>query len=677
MVYPSNEIPPPVVEKAAELRTKLEHHSRLYYIEARTEISDLEFDALLRELQELEAEYPALRTPDSPTQRVGGAPIEGFVTVEHAVPMLSIDNTYSAEEVRAFDERVRKALPPGARPAYVVELKIDGVAVSLRYEKGRYVRAATRGDGQRGDDVTANVGTIKTLPLRLTGNPPAVLEVRGEVYMRHAELERINAEREAEGEPPLANPRNTTAGTLKQLDPKVTARRRLDIAVYDIAPLEGVELSSHAETLRQLEAYGFPVNPFYQRCDSIDEVLALCEAWDSKRNTLEFEIDGLVVKVDDAAQRRALGATSKSPRWVIAYKFPAQVARTVVRAITVQVGKSGALTPVAEMEPVHLAGTVVRRATLHNFEDLARKDIRVGDTVEIQKAGEIIPQVLRHVPEARPAHTKPFAPPTACPACGGTVRQDPEGVFLRCLNVACPAQVKERLRHFASRGAMDIEGLGPALIEQLVDAGLVNTPADLYTLRAAPLAGLERLGPKSAQNLVSAIETSKQRPLHRLIHGLNIRHVGAHTAELLAAQFGAMDRLMAATPEELCTVPEVGEAVAESLRDFFDNAANRVLLDALREHGLNFTAARAAATGPKPFAGKTLVVTGTLRGYTRESIQERIKELGGRAASSVSAKTDYLLAGEDAGSKLTKARDLGVRVLTEEEFEALARGETP
>ncbi len=659
------------VARCKELREAIARHNRLYYAEARSEISDFEYDALVKELEALESAFPELASPDSPTQRVGGEPLVEFATVEHAVPMLSIDNTYSPEDVRAFDERVRRGLD-GDRPAYVVELKMDGVAISLRYEDGQYVRAATRGDGERGDDVTANVRTIKMLPLQLQGPSPRILEVRGEVYMRHAELARINALREEEGEAPLANPRNATAGTLKQLDPKAVAQRNLDVTVYDIAPIGDVALTSHWETLAALRAHGLPTSPYSERCASIDEAWAVCERWQTERATLPFEIDGMVIKVDSAAQRRRLGATSKSPRWVIAYKFPAQVAQTVVRAITIQVGKSGVLTPVAEMEPVPLAGTVVKRATLHNFDDLERKDIRVGDTVEIQKAGEIIPQVLRYVKELRPAHTKRAPAPARCPACGGEVRKDPEGVYLRCLNLACPAQAKEKLRHFASRGAMDIEGMGAAVIEQLVDQGLVRSPVELYELDVESLIKLERMGKKSAENLVSGILASKQRPLHRLINGLNIRHVGAHLAETLAEHFGNMDRLMAATETELCGIYDVGEAVAKSVRDFFGNADNRALIERLREHGLTMAVESRAAQGKKrPFEGKTFVVTGALKNYSRESIQDRIKQLGGRASTSVSAKTDFLLAGESAGSKLEKARKLGVAVLTEEEFERM------
>jgi DNA ligase (NAD+) len=658
------------------LCAEIERHNRLYYVEGAPEITDIEFDALLRELETVEKQYPGLITADSPTQRVGGQPLGAFETVEHVVPMLSIDNTYSPGELRAFDERVRKGLGPGDRPAYVVELKIDGVSISLRYDNGRFVRAATRGDGVRGDDVTANVRTIPSVPLRLTGDPPAALEIRGEVYMRYPELERINRIREEAGDPPLANPRNTTAGTLKLLDPREVAKRRLDIVFYDVAPIPGVKVVSHWETLARLRAYGLPASPHAERCASVDELLEVVEVWRTRRDTLDYAIDGMVIKVDSAEHRRRLGATSKAPRWVIAYKFPAEVARTKLLAITVQVGKSGALTPVAEMAPVALAGTVVKRASLYNFDDLARKDLRVGDTVEVQKAGEIIPQVIRCVPEARPPDAERFPVPRHCPICKGDVHKDADGVFLRCLNLSCPAQLKQRLEHFASRAAMDIEGLGPALIEQLVERKLVRTPADLYDLKVEVLVQLERMGEKSSINLVRAIEESKTRPLSRLLNGLGIRHVGSHIAEVFAQHYGAVDALMDAPQEQLQEIYEIGETVAASVRDFFDTAENRALVEKLRARGVKVCEETAVPAGQaRLFEGKTFVVTGTLQRYSREAVHDRVKQLGGHPTSSVSKKTDYVVAGENPGSKLTKAQQLGVRVLTEAEFEQLAGGD--
>lgn len=657
-------------KRASKLRALIDKHNRLYFQEAKPKISDYEFDQLMKELQEIEAEHPELQTPDSPTLRVGGAPLEGFETVEHSVPMLSIDNTYNEQELRKFHERVVKGLG-GAEPRYVVELKLDGVAMSLRYEQGRFVRAVTRGDGVRGDDVTNNVRTIRSVPLRLKGSPPDTVEVRGEVYMNRSELDRINKLREEAGEEPLANPRNTTAGTLKQLDPKQVARRRLNISVYEVVRTKDIDLPTHQSALEQLGRWGLPVEPNYTVCESIDDVLEQCEVWMQKRGELDYETDGLVVKVDSVKQRERLGFTSKSPRWVIAYKFPAEVKATKLEDITIHVGKSGTLTPVAELAPVQLAGTIVRRASLYNFEDLARKDLRVGDTVEVQKAGEIIPQVLRYIPNKRPGNAKPFQLPTACPVCGGEVHRDPEGVYLRCLNLTCPAQVKERLSYFASRSAMDIEGLGPAVIEQLVNRKLVHTPADLYDLTIEQLTDLDRMGSKSAANLVAAIEASKARPLSNLLAGLGIRHVGTHIADVLADHYETIDRLMEASIEDLDDLHEIGGIVAASVHDFFETHENREVIEALRSHGVNLEQPK-LHTGPQPFAGKTFVVTGTLENYSRESIQEKIKRLGGKASSSVSKQTDYVVCGENAGSKRTKAESLGVPILTEAEFDHLA-----
>lgn len=662
----------------AALKQEIEHHNRRYYVDAAPEITDIEFDALLAELTQLEEEHPTLRTPDSPTQRVGGAPLPGFETVLHRVPMLSIDNTYSPDELRAFDERVRKGLE-GEKPTYMVELKIDGVAMSLRYEDGVLVRAATRGDGERGDNVTENVRTIRSVPLRLRGTPPPVLEVRGEVYMCITELERLNAERLKAGDEPYRNPRNTTAGTLKLLDPKQVAKRRLNMFVYDIVPGEGVELRTHQNTLRQLRDYGFSVGELAERCESIDEVIYVCKQWQTKRHALDYETDGMVVKVDALSQRERLGKTSKSPRWVIAYKFPAEVARTTLLGITVQVGKSGALTPVAELAPVKLAGTIVKRASLYNFEDLAKKDLRIGDTVEVQKAGEIIPQVIRAVLKARPADAVPFwdgEAPLLCPSCKSAAHKDPDGVFWRCLNAVCPAQLTEKLAHFASRKAMDIDGMGPALIEQLVAKGLVHSPADLYTLDLEQLRSLERMGEKSALNTVAAIASSKQRPLSRLLYALGIRHVGEHTAEILAEHYRDIDALLAATPEALVELHEIGAVVGASVHDFLHDDKNSALLQRLRDAGLNFKEERGDGDQPHSdtLAGKAFVVTGTLARHTRDEIHTLIKRHGGKVVSGVSKKTDYLVAGEEAGSKLVKAQELGIHILSEAEFEALLAG---
>ncbi len=669
---------PQIVAEYNAMKADIEHHSRLYYQEARNEISDQDFDARLRALAELETAYPSLRTPDSPTQRVGGAPVEGFETVSHRVPMLSIDNTYNAEELREFDARVRRGLD-GDVPAYMVELKLDGVAMALRYENRVLTQAITRGDGLQGDDVTQNVRTIRGVPLKLSESAPPSLEVRGEVFMTIAELSRLNEIREAAGEEPYRNPRNTTAGTLKLLDSREVAKRNLSIFLYSMLEDEERPPVTHEETLGLLKSYGFPVNEHHTRCADVDAVIDTCMGWTTRRFDLDYEIDGMVIKVDDPQQRARLGFTSKSPRWIISYKFPAEVRQTRLREISVQVGKSGALTPVAELEPVPLAGTIVKRASLYNFEDLAKKDLRVGDLVEVQKAGEIIPQVLRFVPESRPADTVPYPVPTACPVCATPAHKDPDDAILRCVNLSCPAQLKERLAHFATRKAMDIDGMGPALIEQVVSRELVRDPADLFDLTEETLSSLERMGEKSARNLVAALEACKQkRSLKHLLFGLGIRHVGSSTAEALAQHFGAIEALMAASREALEDVEDVGAVVAQSVLDFFDTLANQDLIRRLQERGLNTTEAQpvAVADDSNPIAGKNFVVTGKLSMFTRDEIHEHIKALGGKASGSVSKRTDYLVAGEKAGSKLEKANSLGVTVLTEADFQQLLGGAT-
>jgi len=654
-------------EKVERLREIIRYHEHKYYVENAPEITDHEFDELMRELEAIERAHPELITPDSPTQRVGGEPLEEFRTVSHRTPMMSITNAYSASELREFDARVRRLLP-GETVNYTVEPKIDGVAISLTYEEGILTLAATRGNGLQGDDVTANVRTIRSVPLRLTANPPpALLEVRGEVFFNFDAFRRCNEEREAAGEPRFANPRNAAAGSLKLLDPKLVAKRDLRFYAYAVGATEGIEFDSQFELLRRLGELGLPVNPHRRLCKSIDEVIALTDEWDKLRHTLDYQWDGMVVKVDSLDQQRRLGATSKAPRGMVAYKFAPEEAITKVLRVDVQVGKTGVLTPVARLQPVELAGTTVQNATLHNFDEIARKDIRVGDEVVIEKAGEIIPQVVR---VARRHGKRPIEPPTACPACGGPVEKDAGGVYIRCLYPLCPAQVKQRILYFASRNAMDIEGLGPALIEQLVDRGLVKDVADIYLLKAEDLAQLERMGKKSAENVIRAIEESKRRDLSRLITALGIRHVGAHTGEILAAHFGSMDRLAKADLDELMAVEGIGEITARSVADFFAREETQRVIRKLREAGVNMRSLQPrVAAGP--LQGKTVVVTGTLRNYTRQQIEEKIKSLGGRVASSVSRKTDFVLAGESPGSKLDRARELGVRILTEDEFERL------
>ena len=664
-----------VGKRIEKLRELIRYHEYKYYVENSPETPDFEFDALMVELQKLEKEHPELVTPDSPTQRVGGKPVEGFKVVEHRVPMQSIDNTYSVDELKEFNERVLRLLP-GERVEYVVELKIDGVAVSLGYEAGVFVRGATRGDGQRGDDITENLRTIREMPLKLrsTDGVPPVLEVRGEIYLSKGEFERINNEREKEGETPFANPRNAAAGSLKLLDPRIAATRRLGLFSYGIGYTEGLELSTHEEALDFLERLSLPVNRYRKKCATIDDVIEYCLSFDKVREDLPYEIDGMVVKVNLYEHQRRLGSTAKSPRWAVAYKFAAKQAVTKLKSIVVQVGKSGTLTPVANLEPVSLAGTIVKRATLHNADEIKRKNVRIGDTVLVEKAGDIIPQVVEVLLEKRTGEEKPFRMPRSCPVCGAPVTKDLDGVYHRCHNISCPAQVKARIRHFASRDAMDIEGLGPALVEQLVDLGLVKDVSDLYKLGEDELKKLERMGATSARNLVEAIENSKTRDLYRLIYALGILHIGVNAARVLAARFESVDALAAARAEELAAIEGIGPIVAQSVVDFFAAEHNCDIIQKLRESGVNMRGLRAPPVVREGrLAGKTFVLTGKLAGYTRNEASRLIERLGGKVASSVSSKTDFVVAGEEAGSKRERARQLGVRIIEESEFEKLTR----
>ena len=651
----------------------IRRHDRLYYVEARPEISDQAYDRLLKQLEELERRFPELVTPDSPTQRVAGEPLKIFPVVKHRVPMLSMDNTYSHEELRAFDTRVRKWLGDEA-PTYVVELKHDGVSVSLTYRHGRFVRGATRGDGVHGDEITANLRTIRSIPLVVEppahGVLPTFMEVRGEVYMPRRAFESLNRAKAKAGEPLFVNPRNAAAGSLKLLDPRLVAERQLEIFVYRAVAVEGRTLASHHEILTFLKEAGFRVNPHWKWCASIEEALRACDSWERKRESLDYDIDGMVIKVDSLAQQERLGVTAKSPRYLIAYKFPAERVTTKLTAIEVQVGRTGTLTPVAVLEPVFVAGTTVSRASLHNEDEIARKEVRIGDWVMIEKAGEIIPQVVEVVKAKRTGHEQRFRMPTRCPACGGPVTRDPEEVAVRCESVSCPAQLKERLIHYAQRTAMDIEGLGDVMAEQLVNAGLVKDVGDLYRLTKDQLLTLERMGDLSAENLLKGIEASKRRPLGRLIFALGIRHVGSVAAEALAQRFGSLERLGSATAEALEAIDQVGPVMARTVVEAFKSAGLRRVIGKLQAAGVQTEMTRPRGV-PQTLAGLTVVVTGTLHQYSRAQAEEAIRAHGGSVGSSVTKRTSYVVVGEAPGSKSDKARALGIPVLDEAEFTRL------
>ena len=663
------------------LRDQIRHHEERYYVHDDPEISDADFDSLMNELTALERAHPELVTPDSPTQRVGGRPVEGFETVEHAAPMLSLDNAYNEAELRAFDDRVRKVLGGTANVRYVAELKIDGLSIALTYVDGRLKRGATRGDGARGEDVTSNVRTIRAIPLGLRDAPAGPLEVRGEVYLPRSTFQRINREREEAGEPAFANPRNAAAGAMRNLDPALVARRGLGAWMYHAVGV-GEVLASHSALLERLRGWGLPVEPHWAACEGIDAVVAFCERWRERRHDMEFETDGVVIKVDDLASRQPLGTTSKFPRWAVAFKFPAQQARTKLLRIAVNVGRTGAVTPFAMLEPVKLAGSTISMATLHNAEDVARKDIRDGDTVVLEKGGDVIPKIVGPVLAERPQGAQPWVMPTECPACGSAL-QRPEGeVVYRCENVSCPARIRRALEHFASRGAMDIEGLGEAIVDGLVDQGLVHDFADLYALTAPQLESLvvtprdarsERARPrklgKVGTNLAAEIDRSRSADLSRLIYALGIRHVGERSGQVLAAAFGSMDALVAAPVERLQKTREIGPVLAASVRAWLDEPRNVELVERLRRAGVNMTSTLTPeASTDGPLSGKTFVLTGTLERLTREEATARIEALGGRVSGSVSRKTSFVVVGADPGTKAEKARTLGVETLDEAAF---------
>lgn len=655
-------------KRAEYLRSELERHNRLYYQHAAPEISDREFDQILRELQDIEKEHPELITPDSPTQRVGGAPLEGFAQITHRVPMMSLDNTYSEEELREFYTRLQKGLGR-ENIKCTIEPKVDGVAVSVRYENGVLKHGVTRGDGRVGDDITQNLKTIRSLPLRLPKHVPQTFEVRGEVYMNRAEFEKMNQEREEAGEPRFANPRNSTAGSLKQLDPRDVAKRPLSVIFYGMGDHGEAKLQSQSQIYDLLHEAGLPKAELLWDCDSIEQMLGVIHELDERRRKLPYDTDGAVIKVDSFAEQRDLGSTSKAPRWAIAYKYAAEQAETKLLSVDIQVGRTGALTPVARLTPVFLSGSTVSNATLHNFEEIERKDIRVGDYVTIEKAGEIIPAVVAVSKDKRTGDETPVPVPTECPVCGTPVRKDEGQVAIRCPNSDCPEQVKRRVEHFTHRGAMDIRGLGEQVVGQLVDIGLVHHIPDLYDLNEEALGKLERQGKKSIENLLKGIAESKNQPPWRLLFGLGVLHVGASAARSLMDHFGSIDALAAASLEDLLKVQDIGGIVAQSIHDWFREEKNVQRLDRLRAAGLQFANPKEDRASDK-LAGTTWVITGTLS-QGRDEVADIIRSHGGKVSSSVSSKTSYLLAGEEAGSKLEKATKLGVKVLSEAEFQEL------
>ena len=658
-------------QEIQDLSRELERHNYLYYVMDAPEIQDYEYDRMLRRLEELEAEHPEFASPLSPTKRVGGQALSQFEKVTHAVPLESLQDVFSREELDGFLDGVRESVP---MPEYTVEPKVDGLSVALEYVDGQFVRGATRGDGLVGEDVTENLKTVRSIPMTLTG-APARLIVRGEVFMPRRVFEELNEAREAAGKPLFANPRNAAAGSLRQLDPRIAAERRLDILVFNLQLAEGVEFRTHAETLDYLRDLRFKVIPAV-RCSEKEQIWREVCRLDETRYDLAYDIDGAVVKLNDLTQRTRLGSTAKFPRWAAAYKYPPEIKQTVVRDIVVQVGRTGVLTPKAVVAPVRLAGTTVTNATLHNQDFIEQKDVRIGDTVTIRKAGEIIPEILDVVKDLRPAGTVPYRIPETCPVCGAPVVRDEDGAALRCTGAECPAQLVRNLAHFVSRDAMDIDGLGDAIVEKLIEADLLHTPADLYALTLEDLTSVmvkdAAKGSKAAQNLYAAIQESKSRDFSRLLYAFGIRQVGQKAARTIAMTFGDLDRLMAATEEELTAVPDVGEITAGNLAAWFAAPQSRDLVERLRQQGVNF-ACKIRMDGTA-FAGMTFVLTGALTMFTREEATEKIQLLGGKVSGSVSRKTTYVVAGENAGSKLTKAGELGIPVLSEQEFLQMLEG---
>ena len=660
-----------------ELREQIRKHDNLYYVQAEPEISDLQYDRLLSELTDWEVRFPSLITPDSPTQKIGDQPVEGLAQVAHRIPMLSIENTYTEGELREFFQRVEKNLP-GEPIEWVVELKVDGVAASIRYENGQLVAAITRGNGEVGDDVTHNARTIRGLPLQLQGaGIPKTLEVRGEVYMTNTDLVALNQQRAGIGEAEFKNPRNVTAGSIRLLDPKICVKRKLRFLCHGMGFCDGLQVRTHMEFLQKVGQLGVPSTPLVQCFQSTQEVVDHCNHLVENLHELDFEVDGLVVKVNSLEQRESLGSTSKSPRWVIAYKIEKYEAVTRLLAIKTQVGKTGTITPVAELEPVQLAGTTVSRASLHNFDEIRRKDVRVDDWVVVEKAGKIIPHIVRVEKHRRDRDLPEFAFPEQCPECSERLVRDQSGVYIRCVSSQCPAQWRQRLRYFATRDCMDIEGLGDKLVNQLVDAQLVNSYADLYGLTLEQLMTLERMGKKSAENLLQGIQVSKQRGLSRVLNAITIRHVGQRVAMVLARRFGSAASLTSAGLEELSNTEEIGPIIAKSVYEFCRSDEGKQVFEQLAHAGVSLeTSEEDSVDRSGVFANKTLVVTGTLEHYSRDEIERLIEKLGGKASGSISKKTDYLVAGQAAGSKLQKAEQLGVKILTEAEFRELAESKS-
>lgn len=656
-------------ERARELRAQLDHHNYQYHVLDAPEVSDAEFDRLLHELKALEEQYPDLITPDSPTQRVGGTPVSGLAAVVHTTPMLSLENAFTEEDLINFDRRVRERLDDVASVEYAAEPKLDGLAVSFRYEAGRLVQAATRGDGTRGEDVTHNVRTIKAVPVSLRGSPPELLEVRGEVFMTIAGFKAMNERALAAGEKVFVNPRNAAAGSLRQLDPRLTGSRPLDVFFYSVGETRGWKLpAKHSESLEHLREWGLKISPLVRVVEGAEGCLAYYRDVGEQRAKLKYEIDGVVYKVNRLALQRELGFVARAPRWAIAHKFPAHEENTIIRGVEFQVGRTGALTPVARLEPVFVGGVTVSNATLHNMDEVRRKDVRIGDTVVIRRAGDVIPEIVKVIVERRPASARMVELPAKCPVCGSDVEQVEGEAVARCSGgLFCAAQRKEALRHFASRRALDIEGLGSKIIDQLVDSGQVHTPADLYRLTLDQLANLERMAEKSAANLLAALEGSKTTTLARFLYALGIRDVGEATAAALAAHFGTIEALQDATEETIQEVPDVGPVVAAHVWHFFQQAQNRAVIDELRKRGVNWPAqARRATATEGVLSGKTFVLTGTLDSMSRDQASDRITALGGKVSGSVSKKTTYVVAGAEAGSKLQKAQELGVEVLDEQ-----------